>query len=289
MILQFVINGLITGVLYCLLAVGFSLVYNTTKVFHIAAAALYVFAAYMFHWFAFGLGLPVLAAGVLSIVVTGVLSLVMDLSVYRPLHRHHASGNVAMIASVGMMIVVVNLMVLLFGNEAKVINTEVSRVYNVMGAQITTPQLLQTVVGGAGLVLFFLVLGLSRYGLRFRALSSNGTLFETMGFDVSATRTVVFLTSGVLIALASCLTVNDIGLDAQMGMNMLINAMVAMILGGIGRFGTCVVGGLFLGLLQSVTVYFFSSSWQNAVTFALLLLLLFLRPQGIAGLKERKV
>ncbi len=289
MFAQFIINGLITGVLYSLLAIGFALVYNTTKVFHIAAAALYVFAACMFHRFAYSFHFPVILAGIMSIALTSGLSLAMDVSVYRPLSRRNASSDVAMIASIGMMIVIVNLMSMLFGSEAKVINESVPHVYSFKGVMITTPQLLQAAIGGAVLLLFMLFLRMSVYGIRLRALSSNSVLYETLGFDTAATRNVVFLASGAFIALSSCLAVNDIGLDTQMGMNMLINAMVAMIIGGVGRFGTCVIGGLTLGVLQSVTVFFVSSNWQNAVTFALLLLLLFLRPQGVAGYKERKV
>ena len=97
--LQFIINGLITGVLYSLLAIGFALVYNTTKVFHIAAAALYVFAAYMLYWLSVRLGLHIFIAALLSVILTMGLSLLMDLSVYRPLQRRNASGNVAMICN----------------------------------------------------------------------------------------------------------------------------------------------------------------------------------------------
>ena len=74
-----------------------------------------------------------------------------------------------------------------------------------------------------------------------------------------------------------------------MGMNVLINAMVAMIIGGVGRFNACILGGLLLGILQSLVVYQFASNWQNAITFLVLLLFLFLRPQGIVGYKQRTV
>ena len=66
----------------------------------------------------------------------------------------------------------------------------------------------------------------------------------------------MFLLSGLFIALASCLTVYDTGLDPHMGMNVLVSAMVAMIIGGIGNFSACVLGGLLLGILQSLAVYF---------------------------------
>lgn len=102
-------------------------------------------------------------------------------------------------------------------------------------------------------------------------------------------RQFVFLLSGLFIALASCLTVYDTGLDPHMGMNVLVSAMVAMIIGGIGNFSACIPGGLLLGILQSLAVYFFASNWQNAITFIVLLLFLFLRPQGIAGYKQRTI
>lgn len=286
---QFIINGIITGILYSLLAIGFALVYNTTKLFHIVAAAVYVFAAYMFYLFAVVFSLPIMVAAFISLVLTMGLSLLTDVSVYRPLRNRKASNNVAMIASIGMMTVVINLLAMFFGNETKVIDNTVRRSFSMGSLIITTPQMWQLVAGGAVILLFLLFIGLSSWGVRLRALSADNVLYETMGYNTSHTHTVVFLMSGAFIAIGSCLTVYDIGLDPHMGMNVLINAMVAMIIGGMGRFGTCVLGGVTLGVLQALTVYQFSSNWQNAVTFVLLLVLLFLRPQGIAGYKHRTV
>lgn len=289
MIGQFLINGIITGILYSLLAIGFSLVYNTTKLFHIAAAAIYVFAAFMFYWFAVAFGLPVIVGAIIAILLTMGLSLLTDVSVYRPLKKRKASNNVAMIASIGMMTVIVNLLAMFFGNETKVIDNTIHRSFSLGNIIITTPQMWQLVVGGVVIVLFLVFIGMTSWGIRFRALNADSVLYETMCYDTSRTRTFVFLMSGAFIAIGSCLTVYDIGLDPHMGMNVLINAMVAMIIGGMGRFSTCVIGGITLGVLQALTVYQFSSNWQNAVTFVLLLILLFLRPQGIAGYKQRTV
>lgn len=286
---QFFINGLVTGILYSLLAIGFALVYYTTKLFHIAAAAIYVFAAFMFYLFAVPFHVPFFAAAGISVALTMLLSLLMELSVYRPLKRRNASNNVSMIASIGVMTVTVNLLAMFFGNETKVVDNRLHDAMAYNGILITMPQIWQFVVGGAAIITFLLFIGLSHWGIRLRALSSDSILYETLGYDTSRTRSFVFLLSGAFIAIASCLTVYDIGLDPHIGMNVLINAMVAMIIGGMGRFWTCVLGGLMLGILQSVTVYQFSSNWQNAVTFLLLLLLLFLRPQGLTGYKQRTI
>lgn len=289
MIWQFIINGLITGILYSLLAIGFALVYNTTRVFHIAAAGIYVFAAYMFWFFVAKVEFAIIPASLIAIVLTMFLSLLSELCVYRPLKNKKASLNVAMIASIGLMTVIINTIAMCFGNETKVVENAILQPLTFGDIVITTPQKYQTVVGIVVLAVFMAVLKWTNWGLRLKALSADETLFETLGYNTNATRVLVFLVSGAFIALASCLTVYDVGLDPNMGMSILINAMVAMILGGVGKFSTCILGGLSLGLLQSLTVYHFASNWQNAVTFLVLLILLFLRPQGIAGYKQRTV
>ncbi len=286
---QFIINGLITGVLYSLMAIGFALVYNTTRIFHIAAAGIFVFAAYMFWLFAVTLHLPLLSAAFIAIMLTMGLSLTTEVTVYRPLKKRKASLNVVMIASIGLMTVIVNLIAMFFGNETKVVDNSIQQPLVLGNVIVTMPQMWQLVVGACLLLVFMFALRWTNWGVRLRALSSDETLYETLGYNARSSRTVVFLLSAVFIAVASCLTVYDVGMDPNMGMTVLINAMVAMIIGGVGRFSTCLLGGLTLGVLQAVTVYFFSSNWQNAVTFLVLLIFLFLRPQGIAGYKQRTV
>lgn len=289
MIWQFIINGLITGILYSLLAIGFALVYNTTRIFHIAAAGIYVFAAYMFWFFVAEVGLPIIFASFVAIALTMLLSLLSELLVYRPLKNKKASLNVTMIASIGAMTVIINTIAMCFGNETKVVENAILQPLTFGDIIITTPQKYQALIGIAALIAFMVILQRTNWGLRLRALSADETLFETLGYDTKATRIMVFLVSGAFIAIASCLTVYDVGLDPNMGMSVLISAVVAMIIGGIGKFSTCILGGLTLGILQSLTVYQFASNWQNAVTFVVLLILLFLRPQGIAGYKQRTV
>ena len=289
MIWQFIINGLITGILYSLFAIGFAMVYNTTRIFHIAAAGIYVFAAYMFWFFVAEVGLSIISASLVAIALTMVLSLLSELLVYRPLKNKNASLNVAMVASIGAMTVIVNTIALCFGNETKIIENSILQSLTFGDIIITVPQKYQALIGIGVLITFLVILQRTNWGLRLRALSADETLFETLGYDTKTTRMMVFLVSGAFIAIASCLTVYDVGLDPNMGMSILINAIVAMIIGGIGKFSTCILGGLTLGVLQSLTVYQFASNWQNAVTFLVLLILLFLRPQGIAGYKQRTV
>lgn len=289
MLLQFITNGIITGLLYSLLAIGFALVYNTTHIFHIAAAGIYVFAAYMFWLFGVKIGMNLLLAAALALVLTMGLSWLSEKVIYRPLRNKQTSLNVIMIASIGLMTVIVNLIAMFFGNETKVVENAILPTISLGKLIVTTPQLYQLFISIGIIAIFLTFLDKTKSGLKLRALSADETLFETLGYDKQNTFTFVFLASGLFVGLASCLTVYDVGMDPNMGMTVLINALVAMIIGGAGRFGTCVLGGLLLGVLQSLTVYFFASNWQNAITFALLLIFLFVRPQGIAGYRQRVI
>jgi len=289
MFLQFLINGLITGILYSLSAIGFSLVYNTTRIFHIAAAAIYVAAAYFFYFFFWPMQQSLVISLFGALICTAFLSVFCEWLVYRPLYNKKSSLNVVMISSIGVMIILINFIALLAGNETKVLDNSIQRVFIFSDIIITTPQMYQLTVGASAIVLFLIFLQFSRFGLKARALSNDDTLFQVMGFNVKRIRSWVFFLSGIFLALGSCLTAYDIGMDPHVGMPLLINAIVAMIIGGIGRFSACIIGGISLGILQALVVYQFAANWQYAITFLALLLFLFFRPQGLIGYKKRMV
>lgn len=290
MIGQFIINGLITGILYSLLAIGFALVYNTTKIFHLAAAGLYVVAAYAFYSFVSLLHFPLYLGAIMAMIITMGFSLLSEIIVYRPLSKRHSSANFSLIAAVGILAILDNLVALTFGNAPKVVENSLKNTYSIPGNLIlSAPQVWQAGIGIASIALFLLFIFKSSWGKRFRAISDDVVLYCSLGYSVSATRTVAFLLSGAFIAISSCLNVYDVGMDPNMGMSILINALAAMIIGGIGRFDACILGGLTLGLLQSLVLIKLPSSWQSGVTFLILMLFLFVRPQGIAGYKQRTI
>jgi branched-chain amino acid transport system permease protein len=285
--LQAIIDSLVSGMIYSLVALGFALVYNSTKVFHVAAAAVYVLAAEVFYDLSqvSTMKMPLLLAALIAILMAMAVSLAMEWLVYRPLKRRGASNNVSLVASIGMMTVIINLLALFFYKSSKPFVRPFED-----DVLITTPQLLELVVGGFVAAAFLLFVLKSRWGIKLKAMSDNPVLFETMGNNVSAMRTWVFLLSGAIIAIASCLSAYDLGVESGNGFMMLTYAMVAMIVGGSGRYWTCLAGGLLLGFLQEmVGSAGLSGGWKDGVTFLLLLLFLFLRPQGLAGYKQRTV
>jgi len=289
MLFQFILNGLITGILYSLVAVGFAVVYNTTHVFHIASAGVYTAAAYGFFYFSRVQGLPFWLGAALALAVAALVNMLCEWLVYRPFEKRNASPNTVMIASIGLLIILINLTAMLFGNETKIIDNSIQPALRMGTVILSRPQVLQFALGGVALAGFALFLRFSSFGLKARALGNNRVLFDVFGCNSGATRTGVFAIGGVFLGAASCLSAYDVGMSPHTGMPILINAMVAMIIGGTGRYTACIAGGILLGVLQALVVWKFAANWQPAVTFLLLLIFLFLRPRGLFGIKKRIV
>ncbi len=289
MLLQFLINGLITGSIYALAALGFALVYNTTRIFHLAYAAVYMFAPYMLFTFYVTMGIPFVLSFIISVLLTMFLSVSFEFSVYKPLSKNKSSGEVILISSLGIMIIVINVIAMFYGNETKIIVSSISNSISFGNIIITYNQLWQFSVSVILLVVFFVLLGKSKFGQKARALRDDTELFMVMGYNVYGMRTLLFLLSGLFVAVSSNLVAFDVGMDPYVGLPMLLNALVALIISGVGKFEAPVLGGFIIGLLQALTVFAFSAQWQNAITFLLMILFLVFRPQGLLGEKQRAV
>jgi len=288
MLQQFLINGLITGLLYAVASLGFALVYNTTRIFHIALAVLYVAASYFFWQFVTWHVTPLISF-LIAVLLTAVLSLGIEKSVYFPLFRLKSSLNVVLVSSIGVFTILTNLIAMYWGNETKTFSSEIGNVFTLGEIIITGKQVLQLFASVAVIAGFFILLNFSRTGLHIKAIRDDAELYQVTGFSLINIRSIAFLLSGGMIAFASCLTAWDTGMDPYVGMPILLNAIVALIIGGTGRFESCIIGGISLGIIQALVVWQWSAQWQEAITFVILLLFLFIRPQGFIGEKSRVV
>lgn len=289
MILQFLLNGLITGCLYALLAMAFSLTYNTTRVFNIAYAGVAVAACFFQYFFVTMLQLPFVLSLVLTLVSVGLLNLVIEKYIYQKLEARGSSHNSILVASIGLFIVITNLLALFFGNEIKTFTQEIQNSSQWGQIIITQMQLKQFLIAVAMIFALMIVLNKTNLGIKIKAISFDKLLFQVYGHDASKLRLILYFVSGVLAAVVSLLIGYDVGFDPYFGMALLLNALVAMIIGGFGSFKGAIVGGLVLGILQSISIYFFEAKWETAISFVLLIVILVFRPQGIFGTKQRWV
>lgn len=288
-ILQFIANGLVMGAIYGVVALGFALIYNTTRIFHIAYAVLYMFSPYMLLTFHKYLSCPFYVAFFISILLTVLLSLAIEQFVYQPLNRINSSLNVVMVSSIGVMIVVINVIAVFYGNETKILNNGISQTVSLNAVVLTEIQLWQFCISAAIISLFFLFLKYSKFGIKTRAIRDSEVLSLVFSMNVRKIRLVLFGLSAVFCGVAGNLVSYDVGMDPYVGMPILLTAVVALIVGGVGNFAAPVLGGFIIGMMQSITVLISSARWQDAVTFSLLIVFLMFRPCGIMGEKQRIV
>jgi branched-chain amino acid transport system permease protein len=287
MLAQLLANGLAAGCGYAIVALGFALIYNTTRTFHFAHGAVFTVSGYLLYTFHSLWRLPVGFAIVLTLVAAAIIGVAIDEVLYRPLVRRGASQLIQMISSLGLYIVLVNVVAMVWGSETRVLTPDTQPAFSLAGVVLSGTQLSMVAAGVLSFGGTAVLLRRTRLGNNVRAMRDDPDLVSAMGVDPRMVRWAVFALGSVLAAGAAILTGFDVGLDPNIGMTALLNGAVAVIIGGIGIFEGSAVGGLTIGLLQSLVIWRFSASWQDAVTFVLLIVFLLFRPQGVFGGRRR--
>lgn len=287
LLFQLVANGLVNGCLYALVAAGYALIYNTTRVFHVAHGAAYTAGAYLTFCFLVRLHWPLWASILAAVLLSALLGALMEWFLYAPLARRRSSLLVAFLSSLGFYTAAVNTVALVFGNETRILRSVVAETVALGGVIVTKVQLAQALAASILLAALLLALHRSPWGRMIRAVRDNPVLASVMGINLFAVRTAVFAVGSSLAALAAILSALDIGMDPNIGMPALLTAAVALIIGGVGTFSGPVIGGLALGLLQALVVWQFSAKWTEAITFVVLILFLVFRPSGVLSSRKR--
>ena len=287
MILQFIADGLCLGFVYGVVAVGFGLIYYSTRVFHLAHGAVYMLAAYSLYLLLAVLNIGLIAAIPSALVIAAGIGIGAEWAVYRPLHRRAASPSVVLISSLGLYIVLVNLVAILAGNEPRVLRPGIEKTVAFGSVVLTRIQIAQLIGGVAVLSGYWFLMERSRLGRLCRAMADNPDLLGVLGGNEGQLRLVAFALGSLLAGIGAVFTSLDIGIDPYIGFPMLLTAAVACIISGVGNFLAPAVGAIALGIIQSVVVYYTSARWQHSVTFVLLIGFLLLRPEGIFGIKKR--
>jgi branched-chain amino acid transport system permease protein len=287
MIFQFLGNGIINGSLIALTALGFALIYNTMRVFHIAYAGIYLWAGYVLYFFMEQMQWPLFLSLGLAFLASALLSVACEVLVYKPLIRKGRSESALMISSVGVLILMVSLVELLFGNSPLYFDFTLNGFGLSSEFFISGTKLFGLLASAFTILFFFVYIKYSPTGIRIRALRDSESLSRLFGVRTTRLKLLLYTLSGVFVALAACLNALDVGINPQLGIPVFINAFVALVIGGVGRFDGPVIGGILLGVMQALTEYFFDSRWVMMVTFILLIIFLVFRPQGLIPQKSR--
>ena len=286
---QSIANGIVAASVYALIALGFSLIYGTTRFFHFAHGAVYTAGAYLAYALIVQSHAPLWAAVPAAVVLASLLGMLTEVGVYRPLRKRSAGTLVLLIASLGLYVGLQNLISLFYGDGIRTMRTgPVREGIAVLGARITPIQLL-TIAAAVGLfVVVGLALAYSRLGRALRAVANDPELARVAGIDTDRCVLFAFGLGSALAAVAAILISLDVDITPTMGMNALLMGVVATIIGGVGSIPGVALGSLLLGLAQHLGVWKVGSEWQDAIAFAVLVAFLLFRPYGVFGRELKK-
>ncbi len=286
---QIVINGIIAAAVFCLIGVGFSLVHKTARFFHFAHGAVFTGGAYFTFLFAAWLDLPLALSILFAALLSILFGCLLELSLYRPLRRREASPLIFLLASLGTYIVFQNVVSIIFGDAPKTVRLGlVKEGIAIIGARITPIQILTICTSAALVVTVAVLLKKSKFGIAMRALANDPELTEVCGVDIDQVFLGVHAIASGLAGIAGILVALDTDMTPTMGMNALMMGVVAVIIGGIGSIPGIAFGALLLAMTQQFGVWKFSSQWQDAIAFVILLAFLLLKPEGFMGKRVGK-
>lgn len=284
--MQVLINGIAQGLLFAVMGLAFSLVYSTTRAFHVALGGIYAMAPYvLLACVNGGLGWP--AGLLLAVCVAAALGLLCEEWLHWPFLRKGSPPEVHLIGSLGMFLVIIQAIALIWGNDTQMLRSGVDEVYAIAEVRLTRAQVMGAVGALALIGVFFVWLRRSALGLQFRAMADNPILLSLLGRNVRGLRRLVFAVSAGIVALAAVAVAYDVGFDPHGGLQAVLIGIVASIVGGRGSLAGAVIAGLLLGIIRSQVVWYTSARWEEAVTFLILALILFFRPQGLFGRRLR--
>lgn len=286
--IQLLINGLIAGAIYSLVASGFSLIYSINKFIHFAHGAVIAFSAYVLYFIFSVLGLNFGVAAVLTIILAALLGYGIERLIYRQLRKKKTSSLILLIASVGILTLLESLILLFFGADVKVIGLlKNSGGFSIFGAVITPLQMLIVILSPLLLVSLFLFMKKTKLGKAMRAVSDNKDVAEIIGISSENIYSWSFIIGSAIAGVAAILIGLEQNLEPGMGASLMIKGFAAAVIGGTGSVHGAVLGAYLLGIVENFGVWYLPSGYKDAIAFVLLLLFLLLRPQGILGIKRR--
>ncbi len=292
MLEQQLVNALSLGCVYALFALGFTLVFGVLGVINLSHGAVFMVGAYAALTVVTHFSAPLWIALVVALLASGLLGLLIDVLVLRPLRRRNAPHLIPMIATIGIAIFFNSAAQGVFGAENLRFPSDLvpDKQLQFAGIQISELEVAIIVLSFALMAALMIVMRKTQLGRALRAIAESPKAAALLGIDVQG---LFYLTSftaaalggigGVLIALYSN------AVFPLMGQPMLHKGVAVIILGGMGDIRGALVGGLFLGFAEVLSVAYVGSTMRDAVAFGLLFLVLLVRPQGIFGrILERK-
>jgi branched-chain amino acid transport system permease protein len=279
--LQLLINGLVTGSALGVVAVSFSLVFSTAKIFHVAHAGVYTMAGYL-AWSLTTRGVPSLAALVIVVLICAAVGALIEHQLYDRLKQRNATHLVVLIASIGLLAVMQNTISAVYTpNILQFPLPWTSEVVSLGGIRLTWSQILTVGLSLLAYAAIVFVANRTILGKRIRAVASNPFLAEITRLEPRKVYVHVIAIASALVALPGVMVPLDLGLQPYGGLTPLLTATIAMIAGGVGSLHGAYILAIAIALMQNLCLLVIPGEWSIGVTFFIFVFFMLFRPTGL--------
>ncbi len=282
MLEQQIVNGLMLGSVYALVAVAFTLAIGVLNFLNFSIPGLFM-AAGMLTWFFLKTELHWLVAALLAIASGGLLSILVERFTYRLMSR--SEHFVPLVTSMAFLILLENLVLVVWGSDLQRVPLPFASVSFALGPTVVAvPQLAGLALAVAAVACLHLVLKKTRIGRGLRTLAEDPETATLLGVDVRRVVPVVFVVGGLFTALSGFLfAINYQQASPFMGEEVALKGISAMVVGGMGNIWGAILGGLLIGVVETFSIHWFGARSVDIGVYGLLLAILFVRPTGLLG------
>jgi branched-chain amino acid transport system permease protein len=275
---QFVVDSIVSGAIYALLAFGFTITYGTLNFFNMAHGAAFTVGAYLFYCFQTLLRWPMLGAILAAAAGTALLMVLVDLLAYERLRTKRAPSWALVVSSIGVAIFIEAVVSLVFGSDTLSVRHGLIKAgLPIFGAVITRNQVAILVVTVALVTVLTAYLYATRAGKALRAMANDLEMGVIVGIEPRQIYISTFALASGLAAIAGCLVALETDVYPTMGQSALLKAIVASIIGGVGNVPGALFGGLVLGGVENLAAWQLNTGWQDGISLALLLIFMLIR------------
>lgn len=269
------------GCIYALVGLGFILIYNATSGLNFAQGELVMLGAFVFYSIV-STGAPYIGAALVTVVLMGIGGLVFQRLLFYPVRDR--SFLAFIIVTIGFSIFARNLALLIWGPFPLKAPSLFSQTSVHIGGIVLSPEhIFIILITAVVLLLQYWLFFYTDVGRRLRATAQNAEVAQLMGVRASQMIAITFMLATLLTGIAGVLLAPIFLIDTEMGLNLILKAFIAVIIGGFGSVPGAVVGGIVVGLLEILVAVLISSTYKDAIAFAVLIFFLIVFPQGIFG------
>jgi len=285
---QLIVNGLIAGATYALIAASFSIIFNSLKFMDLSPGAFFVIAAFSVYSFHVIFGLDLFIAILIALLIVIIVALLVNMFVYRPLRKKKANSFIMLLVSFGVFLFLTGVILLIFGAELRSLGFPIVKGYEFFGIIITKFQIILVLTSLIIFALLNLFMKETKIGKAMRAVSDNKDIASTLGINFERFTNVIYAVSAILVGIAGVLIAVEQNLNHDMGFTVVLKGITASVVGGIGNIPAALIGGFLIGIVENLGIWFLPSGYKDAISFFILVLFLLFRPRGLFGVKTRE-